>query len=177
MDLYSNSLNHIIWKRLKATVCGRLPLSWHANTWLDHGDVSVGLYCALLAPKWKANLRSTSVQVMNTWPSRYSVTRLESQNRKFAAISIITGPKNDHFFVCKQTWFVDQRLWDFAKTTLTRVSSHWLWLESSHSVKNVTRIESSHHLSQRDSSRVKVTKNRDSSRFESSPWLETRYHW
>jgi len=36
--------------------------------------------------------------------------RLEGQNRKFAQILIITGPKNDHFFVCKQTGFVDQRL-------------------------------------------------------------------
>jgi len=31
-------------------------------------------------------------------------------------------------------------VWDFAKITLTRVSSHWLWLESSHSVKDVTRV-------------------------------------
>jgi len=122
--------------------------------------VSIGLYCALLAPQWKANLRSTSVQVMNTWPLGYSITGLKSQNRKFAAILVITGPKNDHFCVCKQTGFVDQRLWDFAKITLTRV-------ESSHSVKSVNRLESSHHLSQRDSNRVRVTKNRESSRVES----------
>jgi len=32
LDLYSNSLNHFIWKRLKVTVCGRLPLSRYANT-------------------------------------------------------------------------------------------------------------------------------------------------
>jgi len=172
LDLYSNSLNHFIWKRLKVTVCGRLPLSRYANTWLDDDDVSVGLYCALLASQWKTNLRSTSVQLMNTWPLGYSITRLESQNRKFAPILIITGPKSDHFFVCKQTGFVDQRLWDFAKMTLTRVSSHWLWLESSHSVKNVTRVELNHHLSQRDSSRVRVTKNR-----ESSHWIQSRYYW
>ena len=114
--------------------------------------MSIGLYCALLAPQWKANLRSTSVQVMNTWPLGYSIKRLESQNRKFVPISINAGPKNDHFFVCKQTGFVNQRLWGFEKMTLIRVSSHWLWLESSH------------HLSQHDSSRAKVTKNRDSSR-------------
>jgi len=48
-------------------------------------------------------------------------------------------------------------LGDFVKLTLTRVSSHWLWLESSQSVKNVTRIESSHD------------------RF--STWLESRCHW
>ena len=124
LDLYSNTLNHFIWKRLKVTVCGRLPLSRYANNWLDHDDVSVGLYCALLAPQWKANLRSTSSKVMNTWPLGYTTTGLESQNTKFALILIITGPKNDHFSVCKQTRFVDQRLWDFAKMTLTPVSSH-----------------------------------------------------
>jgi len=32
LGLYSNSLNHFIWKRLKVTVCGRLPLSRYANT-------------------------------------------------------------------------------------------------------------------------------------------------
>jgi len=149
LDLYSNSLDHFIWKRRKVTICGLLPLSRHVNTWLDHDDVSIGLYCALLANQLKANLRSTSVQVMNTWPLGYSITRLESQNRKLAPILIITGPKNDHFFVCEQTGFVDQKLWDIAKMTLTRVSSYWLWLESSHSVKKVTR--------------VRVTKNRDSS--------------
>ena len=43
-------------------------------------------------------------------------------------------------------------------------------VESSHSVKNVTRVESSHYFYQRDSSRVRVTKNRDSSRvIDSSP--------
>jgi len=31
---------------------------------------------------------------------------------------------------------------DFVKMTLD--SSHWLWLETSHLVKNVTRVESSH---------------------------------
>jgi len=32
LDLYSNSSNHFIWKRLKVTVCGQLPLSRYANT-------------------------------------------------------------------------------------------------------------------------------------------------
>jgi len=165
LDLYSNSSNHFIWKRLKVTVCGQLPLSRYANTWLDHDDVSIGLYCALLAPQWKANLRSTSVQVMNTWPLGYSITGLKSQNRKFAAILVITGPKNDHFCVCKQTGFVDQRLWDFAKITLTRVESFCekrestrvespsfsTWLESSQSyqkpwIESSRVIDSSHAI-------------------------------
>ena len=42
--------------------------------------------------------------------------------------------------------------------------------------KNVTRVESSHHFSQRGSSRVRVTKNRDLSQVESIHWLESRYH-
>ena len=148
------ALNHFIWKRLKVIVglCGRLPLSRNANTWLDHDDVSIGPYCALLALQWEANLSSTYVQVMNTWPLWYSITRLESQNRKFAPILIITGPKNDNLFVCKQTGFVNQRLWDFTKMSVIRVILWKTWLESSH------------HLSQRNLSLVRVTKNRDSSR-------------
>jgi len=38
--------------------------------------------------------------------------------------------------------------------------------DSSHSVKNMTLVELSHHLFQGDSSRVRVSKNRDSSRVE-----------
>ena len=37
-------------------------------------------------------------------------------------------------------------------------------VEWSHLIKNVTRIESSQETAERDSSQVKVTKNRDSSR-------------
>jgi len=32
LGLYLNSLNHFIWKKLKVTACGRLPLSQYANT-------------------------------------------------------------------------------------------------------------------------------------------------
>jgi len=75
-------------------------------------------------------------------------------------------------FLCVQTnWVCPSGTQRFGKMTLTLVSSHWLWLDSSHSVKNVTRVESRHHFSQRDSSRIRVTKNRHSSR-----WLESRYH-
>jgi len=49
-------------------------------------------------------------------------------------------------------------------------------VESSHSVKNVTRFESCHHFSQRDSDRVRVTKNRDSSRvIDSSHAITDQY--
>jgi len=43
-------------------------------------------------------------------------------------------------------------------------SSHRLWLVSNRVILCKTWLESSHHFSQRDSSRVRVTKSRDSSR-------------
>ena len=68
-------------------------------------------------------------------------------------------------FLCVQTKRVCQQVFgDFLKMTLTRVTSHLIWLESSHLIKNVTRVESSQETAGRDSSRVRVTKNRDSSR-------------
>ena len=54
-------------------------------------------------------------------------------------------------------------------TALTRVPSHWLWLESSHSVKNVTRVDSSHHFDQRDSSRLELPN--IVTRLESLTWI------
>ena len=111
------------------------------------------------------------------WSLKSSIERLDKQHRKFATILIITEAKIALFFKCTRSGFVYQKLRDFVKMTLTRVSSHCLWLELSHSVKNVTRLESSNHFSQRDSSRVQVTKNRDLSRVEPSHWLESSYHW
>jgi len=88
-----------------------------------------------------------------------SMARLDSQSRKFAPILIIILTKNAHFFVCRQTRFVHHRLRNFVKMTLTRVfdcDSCWviLWKRW---------LDSSHHFSQHDSSRVRVIKNRDSS--------------
>jgi len=62
--------------------------------------------------------------------------------------------------MCKQSGIFQQELRDFVKMDLNRV-------ESSHSVKNLTRAESSHHFFQRDSSQVWVTKKSASSRVES----------
>jgi len=53
--------------------------------------------------------------------------------------------KKANFLVCKLTGFVNQTFADFVKMILARVSSHWLWLESSLSAKNVTRVESAQH--------------------------------
>jgi len=94
-------------------------------------------------PCWplSESLRSTSVQVGNTWFLKCSTEQLDRQNKIFAPILIITEAKYAHFSVCKRIGFVHQELKDFVKMTLTQVSSHWLWLESSHSVKNVTSVE------------------------------------
>ena len=109
--------------------------------------MSICPYCALLAPQWKPNLRSTSVQVMNTWPLGYSITRLESQNRKFAPILIITGPKNDIFLYAN-------------KLGLSIRDSEILKNDSDSSLESLimTRVES--FCEQRDSSH----------------WLDSRYH-
>jgi len=116
----------------------------------------------------KQSLSSTSAQVGDTWSLKGSIAQLDSQNRKFAPILNITEAKNAHFFVCKRTGFTHQRLKEFVNMTLTRVSSHWLWHESSHSVKNVTRVESPSFSTWLR--RVQVTKNRDSNH-----WLCSRY--
>jgi len=63
--------------------------------------------------------------------------------RKFAPILIITEAENADFFVSKWTGFVQQKLRDFVKMTLTRVID----CASSHSVENVTRVDSSQHFS------------------------------
>jgi len=67
---------------------------------------------------------------------------------------IITEARNIHFFVRKRTGFAHQEFKDMVKMTLTRVDSF---------CEKVNRVETSHHFSKRGSSRVRVTKNRDSS--------------
>jgi len=67
---------------------------------------------------------------------------------------IIIEAKNAQFFVYKRTGFVHPRLRDFVK--LTRVSSHWLWLESSRDILRKMWLEwsPSHQKSWLKSSRV-----------------------
>ena len=116
----------------------------------------MSIYFALLTPQWKQTLRSSSMQIGETWSLIGSIARPDRQNRKFPPILIITEAKNAYFFVCKRTGFAHQKLRDFVKLTLTRVSCYWLWLESSQVILwktwldssrvtiflNVTRIES-----------------------------------
>ena len=90
----------------------------------------------------------------------YSITRLESQNRKFAPIFITTGPKNDHFFVCKND--SDSSLGSLIVT----------WVESFCKKRDSSRIESPSFSTWLESSQ-----SHQKSWLESSYWLESRYHW
>jgi len=112
----------------------------------------VSIYCALLTPQWKQSLRSPSMQVGDTWSLKCTIARLDRQNRKFPPTMIITEAKNAHFFMCKRTAFVHQKLRDFVKMTLTRAIDCDLCRTESFCVKrdssrvtiflNVTRVES-----------------------------------
>jgi len=85
---------------------------------------------------------------------------------------IITERKIAHFSVCKGSGFVQQQFRDFVKRTLTRVSCEWLWLESSHFVKTVIRVEPQFFLTWLESS-----PSHQKSWVESSYWLKLRCLW
>ena len=67
--------------------------------------------------------------------------------------------KNSSFLCVQTNWVCPSGTQRFCKNDSD--SSQWLWLESSHSVKNVTRVELP---------KIVI-------RLESSHWLESRYHW
>ena len=112
----------------------------------------------ILCPYWPLSESKVSgLPLRNLWTLLIlKMQQLDKQNRNLPSILIITEAKNPYFFVCKRTGFVHQELRDFVKMALTRVSSHWQWLESSrvilwntwrHSSRvtiffNVTRVES-----------------------------------
>jgi len=81
----------------------------------------------------------------------------------------ITGKLDNHWsknclglFLCVETnWVCSSGTQRFCKN-YSDVSSHWLWLDSSHYILNVTQVES-------ESLNI-VT------RLESSHWLESHYH-
>jgi len=85
---------------------------------------------------------------------------------------IITEAKNAYFFVCKRTGFIHQELRDFVKMTPTRVSSHWLWLDSFCEKRDSSRVKSLFFSTWLESS-----PSHQKSWLESNQWLESRYHW
>ena len=135
-----------IWKILKVKIWGRLHWSQYANTTSDQDNV-FKMYCAVMALQWKTKSQLYLRGKWNTWYSKCIITPWgvesgHSQNGKSAPILIITEAQKANLFVCKRTGLVNEMLKEFVKMTLTWVWSHWLWLESGHSVKNVTRVES-----------------------------------
>jgi len=57
---------------------------------------------------------------------------------------IITEAKRTRLSMHKKAGSVHPRLRDVVWMTLIRVSNHWLWFESSQSMKNVTQGQQSH---------------------------------
>ena len=102
-------------------------------------------------------LESTSFETLIDFlvssPSGSKVMIYDQQSNCFA--------KKGSFFVWKRTGLT---IWN------SEILQKWLWLES-RVILWKTRFESSYHFSQRHSSRIRVTKNLDSSH-----WLKSRYH-
>ena len=75
-------------------------------------------------------------------------------------------------FLCVQTnWVCPSGTQRFCKITLDWEPRHWLWLESSHSVKNVNRVTIFLNVTGVESQSPKIV-----TQVESSHWLESRYH-
>jgi len=88
----------------------------------------------------------------------------------------ICANRNHHWsktcsFLCVQTnWVCPSGTQRYCKNYSD--SSHWLWLKSSHFVKNMTRVESPFF-----STWLELSPSHHKSWLESSHWLESRYHW
>jgi len=67
--------------------------------------------------------------------------------------------------LCANQKSLSASVWRFSKndSDSSHESFNMTRVESSHLIKNVTRVESSQETAERDSSRVRVTKIRDSS--------------
>jgi len=134
-------MRSVTWNRFPIKNLWLIPCFFHlwsevTWTWLDHDDVSIGLYCALPAPQWKANLRSTYVQVMNTWrqwwsletwPRSWDVSRnpflVVSVPVSVSKVSSLVSVSKDfglglELFVSRHC--ISYFLWSFAKSSLKK---------------------------------------------------------
>jgi len=129
--------------------------AWYEAHCRDH-DMQIlhwmTMRCQYIVPCWplseKKSLRSTPVQVGDAWSLKCSIARLDSQNRRFAPILIITEAKNA---LCANELGLFIRASEFLQK--------WLWLEfrviDCDSIREImwkTWLELSHHFSQRESS-------------------------
>jgi len=143
IGLDCKNFDHFICKKLRVTIWGRLPWSRHASSLLTT------IICQYVLPCWplseKQSLRFISVIVWNNCSLKCSIIRPDSQKRKYPPIFDHHWSKKTLLYrTCKQIRFVHQRLRDFVKITLARVSSYWLWLESSlvskHEYQNISLL-------------------------------------
>jgi len=152
-----------MWPTAIITICKYLIGSW----WC----VNRSILCPS-GPQWKANLRSTSVQVKNTWPLGYSITRLRVKTENLHQFWSLIDQKWS--FLCMQTnWVCRSEPLRFCKNDS----------ESSLESLIVTRVES--FCEKHDSRRVESpsfstwlesSQSHQKSWLESSHWLESRYH-
>jgi len=93
-----------------------------------------------------------------------NTTRRQSKQKICASIDHHWSTKISILFA-QTNWVCQSDVWRFCENESD--SSNWLWLESSHSVKNVTRLESNlHHFSTLlESSNQKSWLDRDSASF------------
>jgi len=123
-------------------VWGRLPWSQYGNTGLSYDDNLFNVFRPAV-PSVKRKIPALPLCKMEHLSLKmyHNTTRKNSQNRRCAPTFVIAEAQKAHFVVWKRIGFVNPMFADFVKMTLTRVSGHWLWLKSSHSLQNVTRVE------------------------------------
>jgi len=100
------------------------------------------------------------MQIGETLSLKCSTARPDRQKQKISA---------------NWTEFVHPEIWDFVKLILTRISSHWLWLESRLLILWKTWLESCWVTLFLNVTRVESELPK--SWLESSHWLESRFHW
>jgi len=116
------------------TVWGPLPWSRHPNTTLNHDKVSI--CCSLLSPQWKQSLRSTSVEVGDTWSLKCSIERLDRQNKICANLDHHWSKKCS-FLYMQTKWVCPSGTQRFCKNDIVNVifTKSLIVNDSSHSVK------------------------------------------
>ena len=74
------------------------------------------MYCALLAPQWKAKSQLYLRVRKNTWYIKCFITPVGKQPEQEICTNIVHHrSKKAYFFACKRTVFVNQMAWRFCK--------------------------------------------------------------
>ena len=132
-------------------------MTWH---------MSVGILCSA-DPSVKAK---SQVSLYASWG--HLILKMQHRNTRQAKQKISANldhhwSKKFSFFCVQTNWVCPSGPQIFCKNDSD--SSRWLWLESSHSVKNVTTFL--------NVTLVESESPKSVTGVESSHWLESRYHW